>query len=277
MLRSTKRKPSAAPSQTRTKTPSITPKQLSISSFFEKRTIENTSFGAADNKASSSDHPDNPNAKAQPRPTSRPSKADQYKFHSSYWTTLQESDSRIEDNSGDGRRQLRRQFLRKFGESDNIETYGPAKPLTHDGVDQEVDCDDSQKSSDVETPNRPSKRQKTSNSNKINYTPLEQQVIAIKAKYPDCVLAIEVGYKYRFFGQDAKIASKELNIVAFMSHSMLTASVPVHRLQVHVKKLIHLGYKVGIVRQIETAALKGTYAVRVYDVLQVCWLTRDLT
>ena len=37
---------------------------------------------------------------------------------------------------------------------------------------------------------------------------------------------------------------------------MLTASIPTHRLNVHIKRLINAGEKVGVVRQEETAALK---------------------
>lgn len=36
-----------------------------------------------------------------------------------------------------------------------------------------------------------------------------------------------------------------------------SASIPVHRLHVHVKRLITAGHKVGVVRQVETAALKA--------------------
>lgn len=36
-----------------------------------------------------------------------------------------------------------------------------------------------------------------------------------------------------------------------------SASIPVHRLHVHVKRLVAAGYKVGVVRQLETAALKA--------------------
>ncbi|KAJ1332155.1 hypothetical protein BSLG_008972 [Batrachochytrium salamandrivorans] len=107
--------------------------------------------------------------------------------------------------------------------------------------------------------NTPIKRYKKSDS----LTPLEQQFMDIKAAHPDCLLFVEVGYKYRFFGDDAQIASRgELGIVAFVDHSMATASIPVHRLEVHVKKLVHLGHKVGIVRQIETAAIKGSSYIR---------------
>ena len=44
-------------------------------------------------------------------------------------------------------------------------------------------------------------------------TPMEKQVIEIKKKHMDTVLVIEVGYKFRFFGEDARVAAKELSIV----------------------------------------------------------------
>jgi DNA mismatch repair protein MSH3 len=75
------------------------------------------------------------------------------------------------------------------------------------------------------------------------FTPLEQQYLAIKKKHPDCLLVVEVGYKYRFFDDDALIASKELHIVAYKDKNMHGASIPTHRLNVHVKKLVQLGYK----------------------------------
>jgi len=37
------------------------------------------------------------------------------------------------------------------------------------------------------------------------FTPLERQYVEIKKKYPDTLLLIEVGYKFRFFGEDAKV------------------------------------------------------------------------
>ena len=92
---------------------------------------------------------------------------------------------------------------------------------------------------------------------------------------PETLLLVEVGYKFKFFGEDAKIAAKELNIACYMSQHFFTAMVPVHRLQVHIKRwaarrqaahtregltsvhrLVTAGYKVGVVRQKETAALK---------------------
>ncbi|CDZ97130.1 dna mismatch repair protein msh3 [Phaffia rhodozyma] len=89
-----------------------------------------------------------------------------------------------------------------------------------------------------------------------SYTPLEKQILDLKEKYPGILLIIEVGYKFRFFGEDAKIASRYLNIVAFPDRNFMTASIPIHRVDIHVKNLITHGYKVGVCRQIETAALK---------------------
>lgn len=71
------------------------------------------------------------------------------------------------------------------------------------------------------------------------YTPLEQQYIAIKSQYPDAVLFVECGYKYRFFGEDAEVASKTLNIGCFQDHNFHTASIPVHRLHIHLRRCIH--------------------------------------
>lgn len=42
-----------------------------------------------------------------------------------------------------------------------------------------------------------------------------------------------------------------------MDKHFLTASVPTNRIQYHVRRLVSAGYKVGIVRQVETAAIKS--------------------
>jgi DNA mismatch repair protein MSH3 len=41
---------------------------------------------------------------------------------------------------------------------------------------------------------------------KAKLTPLERQYVEIKKEYPDTLLLIEVGYKFRFFGEDAKVS-----------------------------------------------------------------------
>ncbi|KXN82576.1 DNA mismatch repair protein MSH3 [Leucoagaricus sp. SymC.cos] len=106
------------------------------------------------------------------------------------------------------------------------------------------------------------------------YTPLELQVLKLKEENPGTLLMIEVGYKYRFFGNDAKIAAQELSIVAYNDRNFTVAYIPIERLGVHLKKhvlfylhggaflltddfrLLARGHRVGVVNQVETAALK---------------------
>ncbi|EKM55929.1 uncharacterized protein PHACADRAFT_96015 [Phanerochaete carnosa HHB-10118-sp] len=88
------------------------------------------------------------------------------------------------------------------------------------------------------------------------YTPLELQVLGLKKKHPGTLLMFEVGYKDYFYGEDAQVAAKHLGIVCYPSRNFLRASIPVHRREVHLKKLLARGLKVGIIEQTETAALK---------------------
>ncbi|KAM6555900.1 hypothetical protein CsatB_002919 [Cannabis sativa] len=105
--------------------------------------------------------------------------------------------------------------------------------------------------SDINTSSTPSSK------SAVKYTPLEQQVVDLKKKHPDVLLMVEVGYKYRFFGEDAEMAARVLGIYAHMDHNFLTASVPTFRLNVHVRRLVSAGFKVGVVKQTETAAIKA--------------------
>ncbi|XP_062941749.1 DNA mismatch repair protein Msh3 isoform X2 [Cynocephalus volans] len=105
-----------------------------------------------------------------------------------------------------------------------------------------------QKSSDSKPSNKRSKS---------IYTPLELQYMEMKQQHKDAILCVECGYKYRFFGEDAEIAARELNIYCHLDHNFMTASIPTHRLFVHVRRLVAKGYKVGVVKQTETAALKA--------------------
>ncbi|KNE71997.1 hypothetical protein AMAG_15940 [Allomyces macrogynus ATCC 38327] len=100
-------------------------------------------------------------------------------------------------------------------------------------------------------------KRKTAATEQVKYTPLEKQVVELKEQYPDVLLAVEVGYKYRFFGDDAKIAAEHLHIVCWQDKNFLTASIPTHRVGIHMRRLVRAGYKVGLVQQTETAALKS--------------------
>jgi hypothetical protein len=70
------------------------------------------------------------------------------------------------------------------------------------------------------------------------------QVVALKAQHPGVLLVVEVGYKMRFFGEDAQVAASVLRCYCYPDHNFLTASIPVPRLPVHVRRLVQAGYKV---------------------------------
>ena len=42
-------------------------------------------------------------------------------------------------------------------------------------------------------------------------TPMKRQYQAIKQRHPDCLLFFRLGDFYEMFGEDAKVASKELD------------------------------------------------------------------
>lgn len=56
----------------------------------------------------------------------------------------------------------------------------------------------------------------------------------------------QVGYKYRFFGEDAENAARVCGIFSYPDRNFMTASVPVPRLHTYVRRLVEAGYKVRI-------------------------------
>ncbi|XP_065313592.1 DNA mismatch repair protein Msh3-like isoform X1 [Gordionus sp. m RMFG-2023] len=81
------------------------------------------------------------------------------------------------------------------------------------------------------------------------FTPLELQFLNMKNEWPDAILMIECGYRYRFFGDDAQMASKLLNIQCNPDKNFVTSSVPAHRLSAHLKRLVQAGLKVAVINQ----------------------------
>lgn len=166
------------------------------------------------------------------------------------------------------KQQLREKFVKKLHGRIDIRPRGSLF-----NAEEEEPTSDAENAEDEEpAPKKPAPKGKkgAAASKKPKLTPLEKQVVDIKHAHPDTVLVVEVGYKFRFFGEDARIASQTLSIMCipgkmrFDNHpseahydKFASASIPVPRLHVHVKRLVEAGYKVGVVRQLETAALKA--------------------
>ena len=87
-------------------------------------------------------------------------------------------------------------------------------------------------------------------------TPVMRQYRELKEKFADTVLLFRIGDFYETFEEDAKIISKELEIV-LTSRSKIgdnpipLAGVPYHAIDGYIAKLIGKGYKVAICDQVE--------------------------
>ncbi|BED92881.1 MAG: DNA mismatch repair protein MutS [Candidatus Paraimprobicoccus trichonymphae] len=95
------------------------------------------------------------------------------------------------------------------------------------------------------------------------FSPMMQQYLKIKKKYESCIVFFRLGDFYEMFYEDAKTASKELDITLTgkecgQEEKAPMCGVPYHAYTNYVSKLISKGYKVAICEQIENPlACKG--------------------
>ncbi len=86
-------------------------------------------------------------------------------------------------------------------------------------------------------------------------TPLMQQYVQVKTKYPDAVLLFRVGDFYETFGEDAVKASRALGITLTSRNNggsdVELAGFPYHALDMYLPKLVRAGFRVAICEQME--------------------------
>ena len=94
-------------------------------------------------------------------------------------------------------------------------------------------------------------------------TPIRRQYLKIKHSFPDAIVLFRLGDFYETFDEDARVASKELEIV-LTSRSMgkglkvPMAGVPAHAVENYLARLVRRGYKVAICEQLsDPATSKG--------------------
>lgn len=90
-------------------------------------------------------------------------------------------------------------------------------------------------------------------------SPMMKQYSDIKEKYKDCILFFRLGDFYEMFFEDAKIASKELELTLTGKNCGLEerapmCGVPFHSYENYASSLVSKGYKVAICEQVEDAA-----------------------
>lgn len=104
---------------------------------------------------------------------------------------------------------LHQKFVRKLGGSDC--QVGIGRIAVTDAASAEAEAAEAEEEDEPAPP--PPTKGKGAKKGGSKLTPMEKQVIEIKRQNMNTVLVIEVGYKFRFFGEDARIAAKELGIV----------------------------------------------------------------
>jgi DNA mismatch repair protein MutS len=88
---------------------------------------------------------------------------------------------------------------------------------------------------------------------KPKLTPMMQQYLRIKARYPDIILFFQLGDFYETFFEDAELTARELDIALTKREDAPMAGVPVKRVTFYVNQLLKKGYKVAICEQLQDA------------------------
>ena len=94
-------------------------------------------------------------------------------------------------------------------------------------------------------------------------TPMRKQYLEMKEKCPDCLLFFRLGDFYEMFDEDARIASKVLDLTLTtrdrnkdipQEEKVPMCGVPYHSYQSYLARLVAKGYKVAICEQIQDPA-----------------------
>lgn len=87
--------------------------------------------------------------------------------------------------------------------------------------------------------------------------PLLEQYVELRDAYPDYLLLFQVGDFYEAFGEDAERLARALNLT--LTHKTAKdfttpmAGVPVRSVDVHLERLLKLGFRVAVADQVELA------------------------
>ena len=94
-------------------------------------------------------------------------------------------------------------------------------------------------------------------------TPIRRQYLRIKQRYQDAIVLFRLGDFYETFDEDARVASRELDIVLTSKPmgkglKVPLAGIPAHSLESYLARLIRKGFKVAVCEQLsDPATSKG--------------------
>ena len=108
---------------------------------------------------------------------------------------------------------------------------------------------------------------KRSEVDRSKLSPMMQQYMEIKDKYPEELIFYRLGDFYEMFFDDALIASRELELtltgrVAGLSERVPMCGVPHNNVKTYIEKLVNKGYRVAICEQLEDPKSTGNRMVK---------------
>lgn len=103
-------------------------------------------------------------------------------------------------------------------------------------------------------------------------TPIRQQYLSIKQQYPDAIVFFRLGDFYETFDEDARITSRELDIVltsrnVAKGQRIPMAGIPYHAAENYLARLIEKGHHVAICEQVGDQPAKGIFPREVVRVV----------
>lgn len=124
-------------------------------------------------------------------------------------SVTEEKGDGVEMSDGERRMKeaLHQKFVRRLGGPDCLPSLDVSRPNDGDAAESGAESDEE------EAPAPPPAKGRGGRKTASKLTPMERQVIDIKKRHMDTILVVEVGYKFRFFGEDARVAARELSIV----------------------------------------------------------------
>ncbi|MBU0581235.1 MAG: DNA mismatch repair protein MutS, partial [Candidatus Margulisbacteria bacterium] len=113
-------------------------------------------------------------------------------------------------------------------------------------------------------------------------TPMVKQYLEIKDKHQDAILFFRLGDFYEMFYEDAKVASRELELTLTGrgkkddENRMPMCGIPYHAAENYIARLVGRGYKIAICEQVEDPALaKGLTKREVVRIITPGTITDD--
>jgi len=123
-------------------------------------------------------------------------------IYKNYHNALQKFKFSVNNNSNSDKEDKTTSFEKNF--TTEVKATSQTNKKTLINIDDLSKFSSNIQSSPQQSPVKPLKKK--------DYTPLEQQYLKIKERNPNMLLAIEVGYKYRFFDEDAFVSFKFIYI-----------------------------------------------------------------